>query len=335
MKKSFLFHTSLLFIISITNLLSQNTITKYFNQSPPGNEAKIFAPGFVTSGMSTRDITISMDGKELYFVVFGPAFNFSTILYSKEINGNWSTPEVASFAQDSKYKYIEPCLSYDGSKIFFASNRNLNDSTSGKNNFDIWFAERKNNSWSEPTNLGEPISTSAPEFFPSLTKTGTLYFTREAENGTSLIMRSKFVNGIYLEPERLPEQINFGADRFNAFIDPEEKYIIVSVLRAKDGKGGADYYIIFRNDNDTWNEPINMGDKVNSAFHEYSPYVSPDEKYFFFMSMKPDENLFKSNESFSLDRIKKLYNSPGNGNSTIYWIDGKIIDELKAINSSR
>ena len=261
--------------------------------------------------------------------MFGPAFTFSTICFTKEVNGIWTEPEVASFAADSKYKYIEPCISHDGMKIFFASNKTNNDSTSGKNDFDIWYAERNGNGWGEAKNLGNPVSTSSPEFFPSLTKEGTIYFTRENENGTNSIMRSKFENGKYSEPEVLPEQINFGVDRFNAFIDPDEKYLIVSVFRAKNGFGATDYYIVFRNADDTWREPINMGDKINTAFNEYSPYVSPDGKYFFFMSMKPNETLFSSDKKFTYDKLKTIHNSPGNGNAATYWIDARVIDELK------
>ncbi len=143
-------------------------------------------------------------------------------------------------------------------------------------------------------------------------------------------MRSKLVNGKYSEPEKLPGEINFGRDRFNAFIDPNENYIIVSVFGAKDGIGATDYWIVFHNQDDTWNEPINMGEKINSPFNEYSPYVSHDGKYFFFMSMKTSSKLFSEKEPFSYERLQKIYNSPGNGNSATYWIDAKIIDELKA-----
>ena len=325
---------SFIFIFTLGALCSKSTYAQtlsgtYLGQEPPGMTAKIFAPGIISTGMSTRDIAITPDGKEIYFAIFNPSFIYSTILYTKETNGVWSKPEVAPFAEDAKYKYIEPCISHDGKKLFFSSNKTNDDSTSGKNDFDIWVVDRVGDVWGKPHNLGNPISTSAPEFFPSPTKDGTIYFTRETENRTSLIMRSKFVDGKYMEAEKLPDQINFGADRFNAFINPDESFLIVSVFRAKEGKGATDYYIVFRNPDDTWNEPINMGDKINSPLNEYSPYVSPDGKYFFFMSMKPNNELFSNNEKFSYGRIKEIFNSHGNGNSTIYWIDAKIINELK------
>lgn len=311
------------------NSIVQQNFALYFGLTPPGMNAEIFAPGIISTGMSTRDIAITPDGNEIYFTINGPGYSFSTILFCKYENGNWTKPEVAPFAINSRFMFTEPCISPDGRKFFFVSNKYDSDSVADKRNFDIWVMNKTEFGWSDPVNLGRPVNSKSDEYFPSLTTSGTIYFTRENPDRTNSILRSKFINGKYSEPEKLPAQINFGADRFNAFVSPDESYIIVSVYRATDGIGATDYYIVFRNDDDTWREPINMGNKINSPFNEYSPYVSPDGKYFFFMSMKPDEKLFDGEEKFSIDKIKKIYNSAGNGNSATYWIDARIIDELK------
>ena len=70
------------------------------------------------------------------------------------------------------------------------------------------------------------------------------------------------------------------------------------------GFGSFDIYILFPNAEGFWTEPINIGDKINSKFTEYIPYVTPDNKYFFFTST-----------------------STGKGD--IYWVDAKIIEDLK------
>ena len=326
---AFLF-TTIVYLTSSGQTLQE----KYLGQEPPGMTAKIFMPGLVTTGLPTRDMAITPDGKEMYFTVHGSTYLFSVILCSKFVDGKWQKPEVAPFAKNPKFAYTEPCISPDGKKMYFVSNKSKTSLNGEKESYDVWVMDRSNDGWSEPVNIGEPINSPTDEYFPSVTNNGTMYFTREAADRSNAIYRSKLVDGKYTTPEKLPEQINFGADRFNAFIDPEEKYIIVSVFRAKDGKGAADYYIVFRNSDDTWQNPINMGDKINSKFNEYSPYVTRDGKYFFFMSMKPDENLFNENEKFSYDWLQKFHNSPGNGSNTMYWIDAKIIKELKT-NSSK
>ena len=111
---------------------------------------------------------------------------------------------------------------------------------------------------------------------------------------------------------------------------PDESYLIVSVYGREDSLGSIDYYIVFRNQDDQWSEPINMGDRINTpGAQEYSPFVSRDGKYFFFMSTRlpPDENV--NDDSYSLKDLTRVFNSPENGNSDIYWIDAGFIEKLR------
>ncbi|MCK4664035.1 MAG: PD40 domain-containing protein [Bacteroidales bacterium] len=303
----------------------------YLGQNPPDTIPELFAPGIISTGMNNRDIAITPNGKEIYFCINMGNFSYSTILFTKQVNGKWTEPEVASFASVPGYMNIEPCISPDGKKFYFVSDRPDKNAGETEGESDIWVMDRNGDSWSEPYNLGEPVCTEHAEFFPSVTKDGTLYFTRQIKGEqTDNIYRSRLVNGKYTEPEKLGKEINCGISQFNAFIAPDESYIIVPAWGREDSYGGVDYYIVFRNEDDTWSEPINMGEEINNKQGaEWSPYVSPDRKYFFFMSsrinIKRDTSLTKLSYSY----LKKLYNEPQNGNADIYWVDAVIIDKLK------
>jgi|GEM_PF-2770829 hypothetical protein len=106
------------------NSLVQQNSWQYFGLTTPGMNAELFAPGIISTGISTRDIAITPDGKEIYFTINGPGYSFSTILFSKYENGNWTKPEVAPFSVNSKFMYTEPCISPDG-KIFFSYRTNI------------------------------------------------------------------------------------------------------------------------------------------------------------------------------------------------------------------
>jgi hypothetical protein len=54
----------------------------YLGQSLPDSIPQLFAPGVVSTGMFTRDVAISPDGKEIYFCVAIGNYTYSTILYS-------------------------------------------------------------------------------------------------------------------------------------------------------------------------------------------------------------------------------------------------------------
>ena len=301
----------------------------YLGQEQPGAEPLLFAPGLVSTGLSERDMAISPDGNELYFTtVLGSSYTFSAIVEFRRSQGSWKGPQVVSFS--GHYMDLEPALSHDGEQMFFVSRRPTQEGDEPSDNEDIWVVERIEDGWGVPRNLGAPINSPQPEFFPSVTRDGTLYFTRKGEDGTESIYRSRLSQGSYNEPEVLGPEVNSARTRFNAFIAPDESYLIVCLWGADDGLGGSDYYVVFRTPDDVWGEPVNLGAKINTADgQEWSPYVSPDGRYFFFMASRPSIERRYSPEKLSYEEIQRLHDQPMNGNFDIWWVDAGFIEELR------
>ena len=86
-------------------------------------------------------------------------------------------------------------------------------------------------------------------------------------------------------------------------------------------------WISFKNETGEFQKPINMGEKVNTKYFEYCPYITPDEKYFFFTSNMVPESANKKKQTYK--EIIKLMQQPQNGTSNIYWISSNFITELK------
>lgn len=301
----------------------------YLGQTPPGSEPEIFAPNLVSTGMFTRDIAMTPEGDEIYWTVTIGSYAYTTILCSKRVNGRWTAPEVPPFASDSRYRFIEPCISPDGRRFFFVSDR-PSPAGANKKNFDVWVMEREGGGWGEPKNLGAPVDSDADEYFPSVARDGTLYFTREAADGSNAIFSAPFVDGRYAQPARLPKEVNCGKDRFNAFVAPDGSYLIVCALGREDSFGGVDYYAVFRRPDGAWTGPVNLGPKVNSkGSGEYSPFVSRDGKYFFFMSSRTDKGLLAQGGSFTWNRLREMHDQPGNGSAAIWWMDASFLEDLR------
>jgi len=302
----------------------------YFGQAPPGPSPQLFAPGIVSTGMFTRDIAITPDGREIYFCVSVGNYAVTTILCSRQRDGRWSAPEVMAHMDRPGSMNLEPCISPDGSSFFFFSDRP--DSAAGETvgEEDIWVMNRSGDAWGSPRNLGPPVNSEDPEFFPSVTRDGTLYFTRgKRGQRVEKIFRSRLVGGRYTEPEELPAQVNCGTTRFNAFVAPDESYIILSAIGREDSRGGVDYYVVFRDSADRWSEPVNLGPLVNTdGSQEYSPFVSRDGLYFFFMSArKPTPDQMPSQLSYAY--LMELRNRPENGLPSMYWMDASFLGELR------
>ena len=299
----------------------------YLGQNPPGAVPLPFAPGIITTGMYTRDITMTPDGQELYFCV--SAYGFNLIFYTRQIDGVWSEPAPAAFIEDFQYMYYEPHVTPNGRRLLFLSNQPSPER--GEKNEDIWAVDRVGDEWGRPYNLGSPINSEHQEYYPSSTRDGTIYFTRQLKGEpTGHIYRSRYVDGKYTEPRKLGPKVNCGRNHYNAFIDPDERYIIVPLIGRADSYGSTDYYIIFRDENDRWSEPINMGPVINTeSGREYSPYVSPDRQYFFFMSTRTRQVFDASKFLFSFRELVKEYSRPQNGNADIFWVDADFIEKLR------
>ncbi|MCP4153275.1 MAG: hypothetical protein GY757_36425 [bacterium] len=299
----------------------------YLGQTPPGIEPQVFAPGFISTGLAERDTAFTPDLKEFYYsVIFD---GFSSILVTKQdAEGKWSQPEIAPFS--GKYVDIEPCISPDGKTFYFSSKRPLPGSTEASKVHNIWLMERKGNAWGTPRDIGAPINSGLNVYYPSVTDKGTIYFNQRLKDRAEYIYRSRLVNGKYTQPEKLGDKVNTTRAQFNAFIAPDESYLIIPIYGRKDSLGGADYYVSFRNPDDTWTGPFNLGDKINTPGNEFCPYVTRDGKYLFFHRQQGRLAAeIPSGKKRSLKDLKKRHLQWGNGNSDIYWVSTEAITKLK------
>lgn len=311
-------------------LIAANPAGKYLGQPPPGTQAVRFAPGRVNAGPTTRDMAIRPDGRAFYFSVLLPDFSRAAILVSRRGPTGWTEPEVAPFSRDPRYRCLEPCISPDGTRFFFATDRPLDPCADKPGPFGIWSMVRVGDDWGPATPLGPEINGAGPAFYPSVTRDGTLYFTREGEGGGSAIFRARPKGEGFAPPERLPAAVNSGRDRYNAFVAPEEDYVIVPVFGAPDTMGGTDYYIVFRDAQDRWSRPINLGEAVNTAANEeYSPYVSPDGKWFFFMSQRETRPVLPAGAPLSFAGLKALNRALKARAAGIYWMEAGFLQELR------
>jgi hypothetical protein len=299
----------------------------YLGQTPPGATPQVFAPGLAGTGMQTRDFAMTPDGREIYFCVILGQYKLSNIIGCRLENGRWSAPFVVPGLDQPGVHYIEPHISPDGKKFFFASNRPVAGKEFSERDEDIWVMERRGDGWGEPRNLGAPVNTPGGEFFPTTTVDGTLYFTGPDGKGEA-IYRSRWVDGKYAPPEKLPPQINAGKARYNAWFSPDVRLAIVPIEGLADSLGSSDYYAVFHNEDGSWSEPVNLGPEINTPGDEYSACLSADGRYLFFMSARMPA-LESMPARLTYETIARLHNRAPNGNPAIYWVDAAFIEKLR------
>lgn len=322
MKKFILF----ILLLSHTALVAQKNKLPGWEQVPA--TLQLFAEGFVNTHLNERDFALSPDGKEIYFTVSTPSSTFQTIVFSRqEKDGAWSTPAIVSFG--GRYSDLEPAFSHDGQTLYFASNRPLTGTK--PKDFDIWKVVRTAKGWGEPVNLGQTINTESDEFYPSITKSGNLYYTATYKGGPGRedIYVSEYKNNAYAAPVALDSGVNTKFYEFNAFVDPDEQFILFTSYGRKDDMGGGDLYMSVKDAKGVWQSAVNLK-SLNSKQLDYCPYVSPDGKKLFITSNRHALPTSFTEKSASYKTIQEAWSAPLNGTGNIFWIDfQKVRDEVK------
>ncbi len=306
-----------LFLILLFQSLTASAQQKIDLSHPPAIPL-LFAPGIISTGLGERDFAISPDGTAILYTLQSPQGMFQTILeIKKQPDGSWSKPAIASFA--GKYSDLEPAFSADGKKLFFSSNRPL--SGTEIKDFDIWVVEKENGKWGEPKNIGAPVNTAEDEFYPSVAKNGNLYFTAAYKNavGKEDIYIAQWQNDRYNEPVPLDTAVNSKTYEFNAFVSPEEDYVIFTSYGRKDDKGRGDLYMSIKDAAGKWQPAKNLA-SLNSEKLDYCPFVSFDKKSLFFTSERINLKKAYPDKPVKVDELIRSFTSPQNGGGDIYWV---------------
>ncbi|MDT0557958.1 hypothetical protein RM697_04835 [Ichthyenterobacterium sp. W332] len=277
-----------------------------------------FAEHIFSQFTNVRDFTLNTDETEAYFTLQSPARELSVIMKMERKDNTWQEPEISAFS--GRYTDLEPFLSPDNLKLYFVSNRPISKDSTNTKDMDIWYVERtsKSASWSQPKNIGAPINTEEDEFYPAVASNGNIYFTtikKELESADDIFV-SKWENNTYTEPTILGEGVNTKGAEYNAFIAPDESYIIFGGWRRPDALGSGDLYIS-KNINGIWTKAENLGDKINSKYMEFCPFVNKGTLYF----TSRRSNVEMKENGFTNEELISEINKYDNGASRIYKVD--------------
>lgn len=161
-------------------------------------------------------LSLSYDGTELY--LFKDDNHDGNIYVSHFKNGIWSPMAKLNKNINSESYETHACISPDGKKLFFTSNRK-----GGYGDLDIYMSERSTgDEWGIPQNLGPTINTNYNENTPFISTDGNiLYFSSEGHNnmgGYDIFISQIDQNGDWSQPINLGYPINTTDD--NLFFFP-------------------------------------------------------------------------------------------------------------------
>ncbi len=224
-----------------------------------------------------------------------------------------------------------PIISPDGDILYFTSNRD-----GGEGGQDIWVSSRIDGVWTEPVNLGPPINgvdNQGPDAFAYDERNIFLYLTlcnREDGVGGCDIYVSVYRNdGTWTAPTNLEAPVNTEFQEANATFDEKTQTLFFASTRpggmgtgtkATLGETSYDIWMSRRNQGGSWDEPVNLGENINTPGWEGVGFFHTASGYLYFSSDghggKGGADIFKTKKTgenrWSEPEPLDMVNSPGN-----------------------
>ena len=270
----------------------------YFALPGPGSKPVLFAPDIITIPPGVHSsAAISPEGRT---ILWSPMSRESETRQSEFIAGSWSAGRIVDFGLPAGIS--EPFFSPDGSRLYFLSFQTTEAHPVARER--IWFSGREDNRWGKARLIDEVIVAHPTHWQFSVAANFNLYFTSEIETvlGEQDIYMARYEKGRYAEPEDLGPAINSSGRDLTPFIAPDETYLLFARIGNSTQK--ADIYISFKSAGQKWSTAIPLDVDINTPGNDLCPVVSPDGRYFFFISQ-------------------------AEGGYGIYWRDTTFITELE------
>jgi outer membrane protein OmpA-like peptidoglycan-associated protein len=211
------------------------------------------------------------------------------ILEADIVNAN---PERLSETVNSVYNELKPLVTPDGKTLLF-SRQNHPGNTGGEDDpEDIWFSQwdETNGEWMEAENMGAPLNTKGPNFISSITPDGNTViitlgnrYTRNGKMKAGVSVSTRTSEGWTKPvPFEIISEVNTH-EKANYFLANNREVLLMSV-EGDPSFGSRDLYVSFLMDDGRWSEPLNLGEGINTALEESSPFLAPDDKTLYFSS---------------------------------------------------
>jgi len=284
----------------------------------------VFAEGVISTLDDEINVSFTPDGGTVYFTKRSMWGGVSVICVSHLADGQWQTPEIASFS--GRYRDTDPFVSPDGTQLYFASTRPVPGMV--KTGTSLWVADRTaDGGWSEPRPLPAPILSPASDLYPVVVADHSLYFSsrRPGGMGPVSVWRAQWDHDHYAAPVLVGPAINSTNGAMHAYVSPHERYMIfVSFGRPDEVVTEAgiykfgDLYVSERQDS-VWQPARHLPEPINSPAAERAPAVSPDGKYFYFTSARGFATRHPP-QPISIDQLEAGLHGTANGLGNIYQV---------------
>ena len=193
---------------------------------------------------------------------------------------------------NSEYQETRPLISPDGKTLYYARSRHPDNVGGIEDENDIWYStlNEETGEWEESKNLGGPLNNSGSNFISSITPDGNSMtvvlgnkYSGKDKMKPGISIANKTEDG-WTEPETLNITNAYITGTDNNYFMANNRSTLIMAVDRYDTYGGKDLYVSFLQKNGKWTEPMNLGNDINTANSESSPYLAADNETLYFSS---------------------------------------------------
>ncbi len=285
----FLKKLSMSAVLGLASHISVAQLAPYQTEMPTLTATE-FARGVVSTDAFEINTVLNEAGDSVIFSRCSDDFSQCVLMQSDYKGGAWQPAKALPFS--GEYTDADPAYSPDYSTIYYISKRPISAGGKATENYNLWRVSREGDSWGKPEYLPE-LSSSENDLYPSLTDDGRLFFPSRRNNARFLYYTQLTPTG-FGELQKIPAEV-YGENGAigDSVVSRDGKVIIFSIRNRADSYGRGDLYIS-RLINNQWTVAENLGEKVNTADHEFTPIFSPDNKKLYFTRIENNKgNLYE------------------------------------------
>lgn len=198
---------------------------------------------------------------------------------------------------NSGAKELNPVISPDGKTLYFTRwghpnnlGKEVADTVNGKRLYlkpqDIWVSEFQNDAWQPARNVGAPLNNDEHNAICAVSADANtaLLLNEYLPNGQMTEGLSQSVRGkngwAFPTPVRIKNFNRRGS--FSEYTLSTDRRVLLMTVHRQGTFGNKDLYVAFRQPDDSWSEPKNLGPVVNTAEDETSPFLAADGNTLYF-----------------------------------------------------
>ncbi|MCE7039747.1 OmpA family protein [Dyadobacter sp. CY312] len=189
---------------------------------------------------------------------------------------------------NSKGQELAPIISPDGKTLYFTRS-NHPQNVGSPSHQDVWYSTLNNkNQWTPAVNMGSPINNAGDNAVTSISSDGkTIYLINHYRPDGSMffgLSQSFYTKNGWSFPKNI-EMPGLYSDQngMDLAVSSHGNVMILSLQR-RDTEGDKDMYVSFKQKDNSWSEPRHMGNVINSADYEGTPFLALDNKTLYFSS---------------------------------------------------